>query len=245
MPKPKFKKKVKRIEPKETVFHEKYFTEDAPLEDKFVQDVEILMADWSMTTTKDVTPKDYLIKHRGFSTAQARKIMLKAKTVVWHEKRKEYEQQWLSRTVKSQVEIVTEMNDQHIKGAKLGFAKAVEMLSKMKSETYVDTKTGKMHFSQFSASDLKKCVDTIQVAQKVMRTALGLPSDEGAVHIWQQLNINPADGSNADEREQEVRAAEKLFTYDDIRALIASQEAKDGEGVIDVTPKAVNPSELN
>jgi hypothetical protein len=231
--KPVFKKKTKRLKPTDVVFSDTEIADVMPVEERRVQELEILMADWALTQPYDVGPFTFMTKVKRFSVSYANSMLALAPKPIWVEKRREFQDAYMGRIVKSQVDLVTEINDQHMKAAKLSLAKALEMLTKMKIEHYTD-KTGKVKFRKFTSVDLMRCTQTINIAQKIMRTALGLPSDEGAIHIWNQMNVSPVDGTTTDDHEVEIRKAENIFSYDDIKGLIALQEAKERGEVIDI-----------
>jgi len=161
-------------------------------------------------------------------------------TSAWHERRRSYQDMILKDQVKSQLDFVSEMNDLHIKASKLGLAKAIEMLTKMEIKPYTDDK-GEIKFSRFKTTDLKNCLESIATAQKIQRMALGLPTDQGAVHIWNQLNVNQG-VINAGDSANDIASLDSLdsmLEYDDIKALIEAQK----QGKLELTGSVIDVGE--
>lgn len=185
------------------------------------------MSEWCIKYPPSMSPQRFLREIKEFADNKVAAYMKAAPAAIWFERRREYQNMITKDMVKSQLDFVTEMNDQHIKASRLGLAKAIEMLTKMEIKPYLD-KHGETRFSKFRTADLKNCLESIAIAQKIQRTALGLPSDEGAITVWQQLNINqPQIGqTNIQVNEGDTASAqqlEKLLSYDDIKSLIEAQ----------------------
>jgi len=204
-----------------------------PKVDLYRDEIPLLVSDWCIKCDVSVSPTAYLRDIVKKSAHDLMSIMAEYPASEWHARRKDIQNNFLKHSVKGQVEAIAEINDQHMKAAKLGLAKALEMLTKLKIEHYTD-KRGVIQLRRFKSTDLKHCVDSIAVAQKVMRTALGLPSDEGAIQIWQQLNLNPGDGSSKEipeDTDLALEAASSTFSYDEIKALIKLRLEADEKGL--------------
>lgn len=183
--------------------------------------IEKLVVDWSIANPRNLGIGRFL-KERGYSKKQIDDIFVLVPAPDWHERAHHIKDGYTREIVKSQLDFVAELNDQLIKAGKLGMAKALEMMTKLEVGTYRD-EAGKLVFGQFRPSDLKSCMDSLTAAMKIMRTSLGLPSDEGAIHVWQQLNLNPANGQKVEEKEEgpdPVAELEKTITYDELTMII-------------------------
>ena len=225
--KPVFKRKAKPMAstPINTTFGSEQF-KVVSTQSKLTE-MEMLISEWCIKYPPSMSPQRFLREIKEFADNKVAAYMRAAPASLWFEKRREYQNMITKDMVKSQLDFVTEMNDQHIKASRLGLAKAIEMLTKMEIKPYLD-KHGDTKFSKFRTADLKNCLESIAIAQKIQRTALGLPSDEGAITVWQQLNVNQPQIAQTniqinDGETASVAQLEKLLSYDDIRNLIEAQ----------------------
>ena len=236
--KPKFKRRLRlKARPAETLnteFGSKRF-KVVSTESKLTE-MEMLITEWTIKYPPSLAPNKFLRDVKRFSVSKAQAYLKAAPAHLWHERRRGYQDMILKDQVKSQLDWVAEMNDLHLRASKLGLAKAIEMLTKMEIKQYID-KNGDVKFSRFKSTDLKNCLESISIAQKIQRTALGLPSDEGAIHIWQQLNIqqnNLPPGSQlslpAGSQHVSPEGIGNALSYDEIKLLIEAQR----EGKLEV-----------
>lgn len=225
MIKPKFirRRKVRAATPLNTTFGSDKFK--AVTTESKLTELEMLITEWCIKYPPSMSPHKFLREVKHFSNPKVASYIKAAPTVLWQERRREYQNMITKDMVKGQLDFVTEMNDMHIRASKLGLAKAVELLTKMVIEPFKD-KNGTICFSKFKPSDVKSCLESIAIAQRIQRTALGLPSDEGSITVWNQLNINAraqdqlaeGDGNHAS-----ISQVENAFSYDELKVLIEAQ----------------------
>jgi len=223
--KPRFirRARVKAATPLNTTFGAETFK--AVSTESKLTELEMLITEWCIKYPPSMSPHKFMREVKMFSNHKVASYIKAAPTVLWQERRREYQNMITKDMVKSQLDFVTEMNDMHIRASKLGLAKAVELLSKMVIESYRD-KTGAICFTRFKPSDVKSCLESIAVAQRIQRTALGLPSDEGAITVWQQLNINQRAIDHVSEGPGDtasISQVENAFSYDELKVLIEAQ----------------------
>ena len=186
---------------------------------------QLLMTEWAITSKGSVF--GWLQETKGFSNEQVKTLLKRRPVPQWHRIQEYVQNHYSNSLVKRHMEQAAQLNDQHMMAAKLGMAKAMEFLSKMSVEQKLD-KHGRPYFAHFRTTDLKNCMETISLAQKITRTALGLPTDEGSVHIWQKIQqtINltaptvedmPPDG---EDMKVQVLRLQKQYSYDDIKEMI-------------------------
>jgi len=180
-----------------------------------------------------VTPNEFMTKKKGMSDYAARAILAVRPAPEWYAQKKAVADHATSAVVKRHVDLIAEVNDRHITAAKISMAKAIEFMSKMKIEERRD-KYGRPYFAGFKPGDLRHLVEVIATAQKIHRIALGLTAEEGSIQIWQQINntINNAKGAPVNEHEAQVAALATNLSYDEIRALIDSEERAKAAAII-------------
>lgn len=189
---------------------------------------QLMMTEWALTGGKQQVYA-WLQDTKGFSLAQAKRIVQRRPIPMWHNILEYVQNHYSNSLVKRHMEQAALLNDQHMMAAKLGMAKAMEFLSKMSIEQKVD-KAGRPYFAHFRTADLKNCLDSIQVAQKITRTALGLPTDEGSVHIWQKIqqtiNMSPPKLEDlppeGEDLKVQVLRLQRTYSYDDIKEMITA-----------------------
>lgn len=194
---------------------------------------QVLMMEWAIMAAAGETPTTWL-KAKGYSDYEAGNILRAVPAGEWWRQREALQDKITATTVKRHIDLVAEMNDQHIAAAKLGMARAIEFMTKMKIEEARD-KRGRLYFKGFRSIDLQNCLTALANAQKIQRLALGLNTDtDGSVNIWQQINKTIVGGG--DQTEEQIAALAKDLSYEDIKALIAT-ERKKNESAIDVEAK--------
>jgi hypothetical protein len=189
---------------------------------------QLLMTEWALTGGRQQV-FTWLQEVKGFNITQAKHIVARRPLPQWARILEYVQNNYSNNLVRRHMENAARANDQHMMAAQLGMAKAMEFLSKMNVETKVDKK-GQPYFAHFKTADLKACMDSIATAQKITRVALGLPSDEGSVHIWTKIQqtINttapvaedlPPDGEDL---KVQVMRLQKTYSYDDIKTMITA-----------------------
>lgn len=189
---------------------------------------QLLMTEWALTGGR-LQVFTWLQEVKGFTIEQSKVIINRRALPQWHRIQEYVQNNFSNNMVRRHMEQAAQLNDQHMMAAKLGMAKAMEFLSKMSIVEKVD-KHGRPYFANFRTTDLKNCLESIQIAQKITRTALGLPTDEGSVHIWQKIQqtINlttptvedlPPEG---EDMKVQVMRLQKTYSYDDIKTMITA-----------------------
>jgi hypothetical protein len=173
----------------------------------------------------NTTPSDFMRTKKGMSDTQARVILAVKPAPEWYAQKKAVADHATLAIVKRHVDLIAEVNDRHITASKISMAKAIEFMTKMKIEERRD-KYGRAYFAGFKPGDLRHLVEVIATAQKIHRIALGLTAEEGSIQIWQQVNntINNTGGAPVNEHEAQVAQLSTNLSYDEIRALIDSEE---------------------
>lgn len=197
--------------------------------------VEQLRDEWALTGAEH-SPRSFLMHVKGFSEGQYERTIATVPTVDWYARRREVQEQITYSLVKAHIDFVTEMNDTHIKAAKLGLAKAIDIMTRLKIEERRD-KNGNVYFAGFSPTDLVRCMEVVKSAQHIQRRALGLPNESGSLAAWEKVQherrdsivVSAADGSVVKKRETTIdardAATERVLSLDDIRAIIAFERA--------------------
>ena len=195
-------------------------------------EMEMLITEWCIKYPPSLSPHRFLSEIKLFPANKTSAYLKAAPATHWIDRRREYQNMITKDMVKTHVDFVTEMNDLHLKASKVGLGKALEMLTKLEVKIVIDHK-GVPRWQNFKPSDLKNCLESVALAQKIARTALGLPSDEGSVHVWQSLNINSGDGTQVVDQKTvnidgkaSVKEIESVLTYDEIKHLINAQKEK-------------------
>jgi len=212
--------------------------EDLSGKTKFEHTVEVLILEWAFFYGNH-SPTGYL-EFKGYSPGQIQNILHCVPAADWYPKRETAQNRVTESLVKRHVDIMATVQDEHIKSSKLALAKAVKMLADGDSE-FID-KAGVKRTRKFSSHDLLNCTTAIEKAQKIYRTAMGLPNDEAGMsqilktlqniqtateiansaprevhqHVHQSVTVNAVQGKTPHE-----------LTYDDIMILIeAKREQK-------------------
>ena len=189
-----------------------------------------LSMEWAVTAPVDSQPKDWLVQ-RGLSATEVNRMFGVMPATQWYDKRKDLQDHVTAKLVKRHVDSVAEMNDQHISAARLGMARAIEFMTKLRVEEGTDP-TGRPYFRGFRTVDLLNAMSAIEKAQKIQRMALGLNTDEGSINVWQTIN-NTLNTGGEQGREQ-VEELEKMMSYEEIKVLIASERARQKTIDVDV-----------
>lgn len=196
------------------------------------------LMEWSMQGGK-IDPLTWLKTEKQLTHADAVAWMNHTPPPLWMRMMDHIQESAVKTMVTRHVDSVATLNDQHLMAAKLAMAKALEFMSKMTIETKIG-KNGQPYFSSFRTADLKNCVDSIRTAQQISRTALGLPNDEGSIHVWQKIqnsvNINPPTLDDIPDTKAEVKEQalllQKSYTYDDIKSLITAVKQMKANGPV-------------
>lgn len=210
------------------------------------QEVELLVFEWAMRQD-DHSPRSFMLDVKKMTMSQYEQTTKALTSAQWYVRRKEIQDKITHATLQSHIGFVADMNDTHIKAAKLGLAKAIDMMTRMKIEERKDKK-GNMYFVGFKPSDLKSCLESIQTAQKVQRMALGLPTSDGSITAWQTIQnerrdktvVKAADGSIVSTTETvtteaQVQKLSDALSYDDVRLLIEAERRRKESIVVEHT----------
>lgn len=203
--------------------------------------VERLMYEWAVTGG-EMSIRQWCVERKGYTEIQYKEFLAVKPSGEWFVLRKRVQDDLTHSLVKSHVDFVAEMNDTHIKASKLGLAKAIDMMTRMRIEEKRDKK-GNVYFAGFRPADLARCMESIKTAQYIQRRALGLPNDEGSITTWQRIQherkdeviVSAADGSVVTESSttttttEQVKSLETSLSYDDIKLLIDAERRRKKE----------------
>ena len=84
-----------------------------------------LCMEWAVCAPPEMNVKEWLTK-RGISLTDYQSLTHTLPVERWHNKRREIQDRMTEAVVKRHVDIVVEMNDQHIAASRLGLARALE-----------------------------------------------------------------------------------------------------------------------
>lgn len=172
--------------------------------------IKLLITDWAIRYG-DASPSTYLNRIRGYNDHEVKSIMSAHPASQWYKERVEVLDGMSEQITKRHIDWVAEMHDSHMKSSKLGLNAAYDFL------THETTKPA----SQKDIRMIKVALEAIQVAQKIQRTTLGLPQDEGSVHVFNQLFYKQQAKDDIPEDEKtEVQKVEEMLTIDDIKMLV-------------------------
>lgn len=208
------------------------------------REAEVLQLDWAIRFPL-LKPLEFLTIEKGYSVNQANQILHESGgTSDWELRRTEIQNKVTETVVKRHVDQIAEFNDMFIKGAKVGMAKGLEMLSKFGIEPVkdehgkliIDPRTKKPVYRGFRSIDLLNTVNAIKVTQEIHRRALGVRDDEDLQSILEtvtnlkemqkreitlnQTNINLTMSPAKQEAEKKIEQFVGKLSYDDIRTFI-------------------------
>jgi len=144
---------------------------------KLEHTVEVLVLEWAFFYGNH-SPSGYL-EFKGYSPGQIANIFRVIPATDWYPKRETAQNRVTENLVKRHVDIMAAVQDEHIKSSKLSLAKAVKMLADGDVE-WTDS-DGKKHKRFLRSIDILNCTSAIEKAQKIYRTAMGLPNDEAGM----------------------------------------------------------------
>lgn len=191
--------------------------------------VELMLTDWSIKYPEK-KPHFYLTEIKGYTQKEATTIMNGTPAPDWYAAKNDLLDGMTSSLAKRQIDWAAEMHDLHFEGSKIGLDSAIDWLrfQQTRPEQERDIKM------------IKVALESVQIAQKIQRTALGLPTDDGAIHIYQNLIMRQQQHTHVNESDKTpVEKLEERLSFDDIQSLIEHrrlEKAKesDMEDAIDV-----------
>lgn len=145
---------------------------------RFEHTVEVLIVEWAFFYGNH-SPSSFL-EFKGYSPGQIANIFRCVPASEWHGKRETAQNRVTETLVKRHVDIIAAVQEEHIKSSKLILAKAVKLLADGDVE-YMDPETGKKKKRWLRSIDLLNASSSIEKAQKIYRTAMGLPNDEAGM----------------------------------------------------------------
>lgn len=198
--------------------------------EKIAHDATVLMLEWSIKYA-DLSPYEYLMQRRHYSKAQTDKIIsLTGGIRVWETEKIKVLDKMSESVIKRHIDKMVEVNDQHIAASKLTLAKAIEMLSKLPVDTEAaGEEKGKTKKKALRSIDLTNIANAIQTAQKIYRTAMGIPNEEsGMAQILEKVaqiqttNIQNNIQVNVQTEKPKSQAQKSLeeLGYDDVMEFI-------------------------
>jgi hypothetical protein len=220
-PLPLARNKAKRISPRERLKGE----------------VEVTALEWALKySTMTVTA--FLRDIKGYSEYRRGAMLAALPVEEWHKVKEGINDAVTSDLVKRHVDVMAEVQEQHVRASNIGLLKAIEMISKMQLEPMRD-KSGKMMmdpttkkpvYRGFRSIDLLNCMNSISKAQEIYRRAMGLPNDgEGLAQILEKLGGNVTNNTqiniNSDPSTEKEKALAAL-SYDEIMTFVEHKREK-------------------
>jgi len=203
-----------------------------PLESRYTK-AQVYMNEWVLNHHKE-SPRTFLKKTKKLSEKVMAEILSEFPAWEWKKRWRQVQDEVTKTQLEAQAKFIQDMSDKQMKAAGIGIDKVMEFLDELKVKSYIDKKSGTINWVQWSPKDLKDILDSLEKGQRVMRTALGLPNDEGVINVWKQLNIGTVKVSADDSKLKEL---EEKMSYDDIKALVAA--TRSGDLIIDVEPEEI------
>lgn len=227
------------------------------------REAEILQLDWAIRFPL-MKPYEYLTVEKSYSVNQANAVLHESGgSSDWEMRRVEIQNKVTETVVKRHVDQIAEFNDTFMKGAKVGMAKTLEMLSKFSIEAIrdedgkllLDPKTKKPVYRGFRSIDLLNTLNALKIAQEIWRKGLGINNDEGGMaqvleKVTQltelqkremninQTNINLTINPVRQEAQQKLEQFVGKLSYEDIRTFIDyHREKKKKQTVIEAEVK--------
>jgi hypothetical protein len=212
---------------------------------------EILQIDWAIRFPS-LTPLEYLTAEKGYSVSQATTVLHESGGADdWEVKRAEIQNRITETVVKRHVDQIAEFNDMYIKGAKVGLAKALEMLTKLSIDqvrdadgnVMIDPKTKRPVYKGFRSIDLLNIMNSLKLSQDIHRRSMGINDGEGGMaQVLEQVTqmnemkaremnitnntINLMMTPGRAEAEQKIETFVKTMSYEDIRAFVDYHKSK-------------------
>lgn len=146
--------------------------------EKWAHELEILQLEWAIKYPA-MKPTVWMREIKGYSADQAKNILSHAPEPTWQNQKAKVLDKMTESLVKRHIDLVAEVQEQHISASKLGLARAIEMLSN--NGVRVRRKDGKEYTMPLRSVDLLNAMSAIEKAQNIYRKAMGLPNDEGGL----------------------------------------------------------------
>jgi hypothetical protein len=147
--------------------------------EKWKHDVELLKIEWAIKYP-NMKPGDWLVDIKGYAPDQKTTIFKTSPEKNWHIEKDKILDKITESTVKRHIDLIAEVQEQHVAASKLGLARAIEMLTnngiKMRSK-----KDGKEITMPLRSIDLLNAMSSIEKAQQIYRRAMGLANEEGGL----------------------------------------------------------------
>ena len=224
------------------------------------REAEVLQLDWAIRFPL-LKPYEYLTIEKGYSVNQANQVLHESGgTSDWEMKRVEIQNKVTETVVKRHVDNIAQFNDTFIKGAKLGLAKAIEMMSKLGIEPakdehgklIIDPRTKKPIYRGFRSIDLLNTLNSLKISQEIWMKSLGVSPGEGGMAqliekvtnltdmqkremTINQTNINLTMSPVRQEAEKKLETFVEKMSYEDIRTFVEYHREKKKHKVIEVT----------
>lgn len=210
--------------------------EDVGGKERNLHDAEVLRAEWAIKYPQ-MAPYRFMQDIKGYSENQSQSLIrIGGGLEEWHRERDRVLDKMTESVVKRHVDQLAEVNDQHVKSSKLGLARAVQMLTEG-GQVVIDKESGlprkdamgRALMAPLKPADLVMCMSAIEKAQRIYRSAMGLPNDEsGMAQLLEKVQINfnqtnnVQNNLNVTEPPKESPAAEqaRLLTYDEISEFV-------------------------
>ena len=244
----KKKKKVRKkpgVKPKMFAKDPKDLITAMGAQDELTHQAEVLRSEWVMLSDGEDLPFTFLTQIKGYSHNQARSIIRNSGGVSeWKSQKAKFSEKITTKMAEAHVDKMVEVQDTHIAASKLGLAKAIELMTKMKIEPARSSKgkiirDGKGNPVQkgFRSIELLNCMSVIEKSQNVYRKAMGLSNDEGGLaQILEvvRLNkigapqVNVQNNIQINEAEQKsVNPVLEKLDYDQVMVLIEARRKAD------------------
>ena len=148
--------------------------------EKWRHDVELLKIEWAIKYP-NMKPADWLMDIKGYSLDQKRRIFAEAGEKTWHVEKDKILDKITETTVRRHIDLIAEVQEQHVAASKLGLARAIEVLSNNGVKVRSKKNDGKSVLLPLRTVDLLNVMSSIEKAQQIYRRAMGLPNEQGGL----------------------------------------------------------------
>lgn len=199
-------------------------------------EAEMLRIEWAIKYPQ-MAPYKFLMEIKGFNLHQAEHIVIEklGGLDTWASERARIQDKITESVAKRHIDLIAEVQEQHVQASKLSLAKAVEMLAKgtttrlkRKNKDTGESEYGDPISLPLRSVDLLNCVTAVEKSQQIYRRALGLPNEEGGLaqilEKVQQLNLTQ---NNTTENHLHVHSGPtetaktmSTLSYEEIRSFI-------------------------
>jgi hypothetical protein len=203
---------------------------------------ELYRVEWAVRYPQ-MTPYNYLKSVKLFTEGQAKSILTHLPAKDWYNFKVGLQDDMTAKVLNRHVDMISEMQDTYIKGGRLAYARAIEMLTNKgipkldKEGNPVLNKEGKQVVMPMRTVDLLNLTSAMKNCMEMYRKCMGFNDSEGMTQALERINltqiniheakdptvaIDPETGEEIIIEDGHSKATTLLeeLSYDDIQALV-------------------------